>query len=120
MAEIVVVSLRRGATPAPDGYRVERVDRGTPLGNPFRMYSESDRDLVCARYEAYLARKIQNPASPVTRELRRLFNLYCRGHDLALACWCAPKRCHAESVCQALLDWERERGARAQGRPREK
>lgn len=56
------------------------VGRGSPWGNPFRMYEEKDRDLVCDRFEQEILPKL---------DLTRL-----RGKDLV--CFCAPKRCHAD------------------------
>lgn len=108
VAKIIVVSRRAGSIPAPGGFRVVRVDRGTPLGNPYPMRTEAERDRVCESYDAWLARQIEDPESAAARALRRLFERYRRGEDLALACWCAPKRCHAESLRKVLLQWKRE------------
>jgi hypothetical protein len=64
-----------------------RVDRGTPWGNPFIMRFESERDYVCDLYEQYAQWRL-------TVEPEWLHPL--RGKDLV--CWCAPKRCHAETL----------------------
>ena len=64
-----------------------RVDRGTDWGNPFIMEREADRDKVCDLYEQYAAWRL-------TVEPDWLEPL--RGRDLA--CWCAPKRCHADTL----------------------
>ena len=63
------------------------VDRRTEWGNPFHMQAESDRDEVCVRFLDYAIDR--NRTDP--NWLKPL-----RGKDLA--CWCTPKRCHAETL----------------------
>ena len=63
------------------------VDRGTDWGNPFVMQSEKDRDRVCDLYEQYAQWRL-------TVEPDWLDKL--RGKSLA--CWCAPRRCHADTL----------------------
>lgn len=58
------------------------VGRGSPWGNPFRMYGEKSRDHVCDRFE--------------TETLPTLDLTKLRGKDLV--CFCAPKRCHADAL----------------------
>jgi hypothetical protein len=67
----------------------QRVDRGTDWGNPFIMAdkSERQRQIVCDLFEQYaLWRLTVQPAwlEPL------------RGKHLE--CWCAPARCHAETL----------------------
>lgn len=78
----------------PDGSIAIRVDRGTPLGNPFYMCNESVRDYVCDRYEEYF-----NAPHPIifNDELNRIVDL-AKINDITLLCWCYPKRCHAETI----------------------
>lgn len=66
-----------------------RVDRGSEWGNPFVMhgYSDAERERVCNLYEAYAKWRL-------TVDPKWLDPL--RGHDLA--CWCSPKRCHADTL----------------------
>ena len=65
----------------------QRVDRGTDWGNPFVMCNEADRDRVCDLYEQYAIWRL-------TVDPHWLKSL--RGKNLA--CHCAPKRCHAETL----------------------
>jgi hypothetical protein len=58
------------------------VGRGTPWGNPFRMFTEDQRDAVCDKFE-----EVTLPGLDVTA---------LRGKHLV--CWCAPKRCHADAL----------------------
>lgn len=66
-----------------------RVDRMTKWGNPFAMRHEStqERDRVCDAYERWIKQRPQL-IEEAKNELR--------GKNLA--CWCAPKRCHAETL----------------------
>lgn len=77
--------------------------RGTPLGNPFRIGPDGDRDTVIEKYRGWLWGKIQDRDWDVTRELEILRDL-ADGGDLDLVCCCAPLRCHGD-VIKACLEW---------------
>jgi len=74
-----------------------RVDRGTIFGNPFKFSNEDDRDLVCDKYEAMPKSKEYDDA------ITRLVELYKKHGKLYLYCWCAPERCHAETIRKIIL-----------------
>ena len=78
-----------------------RVDRSSVLGNPFYMANESERDEVCDKYELYFAEKLKTDKAFVN-ELRRLYKIHQQYGRLELFCWCAPKRCHAETIKRFL------------------
>lgn len=80
------------------GYQV-RVDRASVLGNPFYMCIEAQRDAVCDAYAEYFEQQLQSNKAFVN-ELQRLIKLYKHFGKLELFCWCAPKRCHAETIKQ--------------------
>lgn len=61
------------------------VGRGTPWGNPFKLFRESDRDVVC---DLFAERVLP------TLDLTPLIGKH-------LVCWCAPKRCHADALLRA-------------------
>ena len=105
-----------------------RVDRLSILGNPFKMDSESRRDLVCNYYRDYFLGMINNnvlklahvPNERLPRfiklgfvefrkefmdELRRLYKILATHGKLRLFCWCAPKRCHAETIAKFLANY---------------
>jgi hypothetical protein len=48
------------------------VDRKTVLGNPFRMYQESERDGVCDQFEIYFEDKLRNNDPVILSELRKI------------------------------------------------
>ena len=80
-----------------------RVDRSNRiLGNRFYMRDESERDYVCDMYRSWLFKKIIDKDEMVCNELKRLKNIYLKYNKLNLFCWCAPKRCHAESIKYVL------------------
>ena len=102
-----------------------RCDRTTILGNPFEMRSELERDLVCDAFSEYMAEMVSqanpNPSAIAfylsqkyslkistswkrphsgaifILELQGLLSLASKG-DLTILCWCAPKRCHLETI----------------------
>lgn len=107
-----------------------RVDRASVLGNPFKMDNENDRDIVCERYEMYFKGMTSNNETLIheayeqdnyclnariatniaingrheefMNELRRLYRIHKQYGKLNLFCWCAPKRCHAETIKKFL------------------
>lgn len=56
--------------------------RGSPWGNPFRMFSADQRDEVIKRFEEEV--------------LPHLDVSSLRGKNLI--CFCAPKKCHCDSI----------------------
>jgi hypothetical protein len=80
-----------------------RVDRASVLGNPFRMVSEDQRNTVCEQYEQYFNDIVRTKSNEeFMNELRRLYKLAKKYGKLTLFCWCAPKRCHAETIKRFL------------------
>lgn len=61
------------------------VGRGSPWGNPFVMLNADQRDAVCDKFELEILPKLD--LAPL------------RGKDLV--CFCAPRRCHADSLVKA-------------------
>lgn len=80
----------------------EYVGRPSPLGNPFPMKSEEDRDRVCEEYALWLG-DMSGRNICVMDELKRLKGIYKEEGSLTLLCHCHPKRCHAESIRDMLL-----------------
>jgi hypothetical protein len=78
------------------------VDRRTPYGNKYRMVDDSDseRDRVCDQYAAWLEERLKKEPD---------FLLHLIGAK-RLGCWCAPKRCHAESLARAIVTMRRTHG----------
>ncbi len=88
-----------------------KVDRSSILGNPFYMKNESQRDDVCNKYQIYFNKQfnycIENDvqfSKLFIQELQRLVKIYKLYNKLRLFCWCTPKRCHAETIKNYILD----------------
>ncbi|WP_162570993.1 MULTISPECIES: DUF4326 domain-containing protein [unclassified Variovorax] len=96
-----IVSKRKGGTPPRDGELVVAVDRtNAVLGNKAVLKDHLDaagRDAAIASFERERALD-EEREGPMTREIRRLALLVQSGQAVALQCWCAPRRCHAELI----------------------
>lgn len=92
---IEIINLRYNKTENP--YDI-RVDRESVLGNPFYMKTELDRDKVCNMYHNYFAHMLSQNDKPFVNELQRLKEIHEEYNKLNLFCWCAPIRCHAETI----------------------
>jgi hypothetical protein len=93
---MIYICNMRDAKPPKGVENHVRVDRASPLGNPFQMKGEKTRDAVCEQYAAHLPELLRRDVAAL-RTMQRLVELARKG-DLYLYCWCAPKRCHAESI----------------------
>jgi hypothetical protein len=78
------------------------VGRPSILGNPFSMRTESDREMVIAKYEIWLREQYRNGGN-VRNELIRLACQFKENGSLILGCWCSPRRCHAEIIAKAVI-----------------
>lgn len=67
------------------------------------MSNEGERDRVCDRYAVWFEQQLAEGNPSVTTAFRNLVALHRRGEPLALECWCAPKRCHADTLRNAIL-----------------
>lgn len=67
-----------------------KIDRSSPLGNPFYMKDESKRDEVCDKYESYFQNKVKE-AGKFREEVVRIYTILKEGSDVNLQCWCSPK-----------------------------
>ena len=100
-----------------------RCDRKSPLGNPFYLIHEYQRDTVISAYRTYLYKIIFKDMTPkesaislnlpiantwqipttteFTKELYRIYinSLY---QDTTLLCWCHPLPCHCDVIVNYL------------------
>jgi len=85
------------------------VDRRSVLGNLHiltNLMSDEMRNYVCEQYEADFERRL-NKYPKIRKELSRITSLYEKHGQLRLFCWCAPKRCHAETIRTFILRGKR-------------
>jgi len=78
------------------------VDRRTCLGNPFVLSDEMTRNQSCDNYKDHFVNIILNDERCM-KLLDRIKALYEKYGKLRLFCWCAPKRCHVETIKEYLL-----------------
>ena len=68
------------------------------LGNPFLLdRTRNSRNKVCDQYARWLHDEVDK-LSPRYHELERIRQIYKKHGRLRLFCWCAPLRCHAETI----------------------
>lgn len=96
--ELRVVNVKT-YVPKPNEWFI-RVDRSSALGNPFYMKNESMRDEVCEKYKAYFHKKVDERDPLIMNALQEIIVALKSGTPVALACWCAPKRCHGETILE--------------------
>lgn len=78
---------------------VEVCRGSSPLGNIFTLTDESERDEVCDKYREWVMNQLNIDCNiSIINELLRIQKLYEVHGKLRLFCWCAPKRCHAETI----------------------
>lgn len=78
--------------------------KGSPLGNPFVLLDAKDditRNEVCDLYEQWFLEQLRTNKL-FLKELKRLYKL-AQTQDIVLGCFCAPRRCHADTI-KAFLD----------------
>lgn len=74
------------------------------MGNPFVMNNESDdeRNRVCNEYEEWL--NMQPSKGWHHNVICRMTECVHEGKSVALYCWCAPKRCHCDTIKLIVLE----------------
>ncbi len=98
---ITICNLRKVKPHYPWDVRVCRFV--SVLGNPFVMHTEARRNTVCNQYIPWLLDKLNVQCDQaVIAEFCRLRKLHEKHGQLRLFCWCAPKRCHAETIKKFL------------------
>jgi len=93
--QIIIENLRHNTPCYVYDVRVDRSNK--ILGNPFFMAQESQREQVCDSY------RDSPKGKEYMLEIERLSGLLKKHGQLRLFCWCAPKRCHAETIRDLIL-----------------
>ena len=78
-----------------------RIDRRSGLGNPYRLRTEWKRDKVCDQYETFFRNKLSEKW--LQEALQELIEIYKEYGKLRLFCWCAPNRCHGDTIKNYLM-----------------
>lgn len=87
----------------PEG--VQDVTRGTPLGNPYPLRRETQRDTVCDQYEVWFNRKVREQDPAVMNQLNELWLVGKQTGVIRLGCYCTPRRCHAQTIARFLRNY---------------
>ena len=95
-----------------------RCDRKSPVGNPFTMHNESERDKVCEQYAMLFDQTmtditlndddigplINSNVGEFRTYIKQIVDFHKQHGHVTLACWCSPKRCHCETIKQWVLN----------------
>lgn len=81
----------------------EYVGRPSVLGNPFTIGRHGTRDEVIVQYRAWLWDNLKY-GTPQQQEIDRLAEKFITDGGLTLVCWCAPLKCHASIIADAI-EW---------------
>ena len=83
-------------TKTDDCRHASYVARPSPLGNPYAIGPDGDRDQMIERYRAWLDARIKERDPVVCTALLGIHP------GQSIACHCAPARCHGEVIAAAL------------------
>lgn len=72
------------------------------LGNPYPL-KNNNRDEVCDQYHAYFHKALCEDAR-FRQAVNTLADQYQQGQDIILGCFCAPKRCHCDTIKAYIED----------------
>ena len=102
---IIIVNVKGVSPNRPDITYCGRASHGwsgSDLGNPYYSSDEKRRDEMCEKYKVWLWGKIKNKTGVEWNAIRSLAILDAMDEAIKLGCWCAPKRCHTESIRNAI------------------
>ena len=74
----------------------------SPLANPFKVNRESERNVKIEQYQQWLGDRLSDPMGEESEYLDRAVSSLLKHRELNLACWCSPKKCHAEVVASFI------------------
>ena len=74
----------------------------SPLGNPFAIHGSMTREYACDLYDKWLRKKISEEDKAIIAELTRLCEVHKQEGELTLLCFCAPLRCHCDTIKEVL------------------
>lgn len=86
------------------------IGRPSPLGNPFPMTKESQRQGVCGQYEIWFQQQVVDEVPEVMQELENILNKAIEYGLVRLKCFCAPRACHGDTIKAYLIKQLRLRG----------
>ena len=79
------------------------IGRPSPLGNPYKIGRDGNREEVIRKYRAWLWSQIRNKNKKVLSELRKIKESALSG-NVYLICYCKPLKCHGD-VIKSCVEW---------------
>lgn len=95
-----MITIRNKHSYHGDGFYV---GRPTPLGNPFEIGKDGNREEVIQKYQEWLSEEMDKQG-PAMNFFVNLFEELVKTGELNLICWCDPKGCHAEIIRDFLVE----------------
>lgn len=92
---MIIIVNKRNLKPSTNSVDIY-IGRPSALGNPFELDRDGNRDQVCDLYAQTWQKRMTNSAA-MRAEFSRVVNSARQG-DVRLVCWCAPYRCHGETI----------------------
>ncbi len=74
--------------------------RGSPLGNPYRIGKDGNREAVIAKFRTYLWQQLTTEKNVALQQA-----LDALHENSVLGCYCSPKPCHCEVIERAWHWW---------------
>jgi len=72
---------------------------GSALGNPFVITKASDREKVCNQYKDwFMGQVLSKDNSAFNEQIEMILDKARKHEDIMLGCFCAPKKCHCETI----------------------
>lgn len=106
--KVGIIKVANKKTLSPElGFTDIYIGRPSPLGNPYPMAQESDRDTVVELYHQWLWNQIRWAGDPTHEhtaynELIRISRMVKAGKNVRLICWCSPAPCHGDIIVRAI------------------
>ena len=85
-----------------NGDEGEYCARPSPLGNPFVLHGNMDREYTIDLYEKWFLKEVKECNAEILQELKRLKKIHKEAGELTLLCFCAPLRCHCDIIKRYL------------------
>lgn len=79
------------------------IGRPSPLGNPYKISKNVNREEAIKKYRAWLWDRIKKKDEKVVSELRKIKQAAIDG-NVYLICYCSPLPCHGD-VIKSCVEW---------------
>lgn len=97
---IEIMNMRKVKPSEPYDFHI---DRRSPVGNPFPLRDEDKRDIVCNDYQQHFDKMVEYEDTAFLGYLKTIEKALEIHGKVRLFCWCAPKRCHGETIKSWLI-----------------